>query len=113
MADEVPVDVAVTAMASQRLDFLGRTGVDLSTIGTWDTQLSRRTRILVPIDVQAYVATSAAEPTVGVRGTPEDPLPFAAGAARAPGVHLHWALPDALMGATHVPGQAQPEMIST
>jgi hypothetical protein len=103
--------LALRAVASSRLDFLGKVDTDLSTIGTWDRQLSRRTRILVPIDVQAYVATAAApEPTVDIVGADGDPDPFTDGVARAPGVHLHWALPDALLGATHTEGATQPTM---
>ncbi len=103
--------LAARAVASSRLDFLGRVDVDLSTIGTWDRHLSRRTRILVPIDVQAFVATTAApEPTVDIRGADGDPEPFADGGPRAAGVHLHWALPDALLRATHAEGETRPAM---
>ncbi|HWU20451.1 MAG TPA: hypothetical protein VN088_02925, partial [Nocardioides sp.] len=97
-------------MTPEQLRRLGRTDLDLATIVTWDPELSRRTRILVPVDVQAYVATTGGEGTVGVRGVDDDPAPFADGTARANGVHLHWALPDALMGATHEDGGTQPVM---
>ncbi|HJQ03850.1 MAG TPA: hypothetical protein VJ872_00270 [Nocardioides sp.] len=110
MAQEIAPDLAVRAIANERLDVIGRTGLDISTIATWDPELSRRTRILVPVDVQAYVATAGGEATVGVRGVDDDPAPFADGTAREPGVHLHWALPDALMGATHEQGGTQPVM---
>ncbi len=104
-------DLVTQALSSARMDYLGRTGVDLSTIGTWDPHLSRQTRILVPVDLQAFVAVEGAtEPTVDLRGVGDDPAPFDAGAAREPGVHLHWAMPDALLGARHVDGQAQPQM---
>lgn len=91
--------LAEVAVASRRFEVLSKLNVDVATIATWDRTLSRRTRILVPIDVQAYVVpVGGAEPTVDVVGDPDtDPAPFAAGAARPEGVHLHWALPDALL----------------
>ncbi len=36
-----------------------------------------------------------------LRGAADDPAPFAEGTARQPGVHLHWAMPDALLGVRH------------
>ena len=76
-------NLATQALSSARMDYLGRTGVDLSTIGTWDPHLSRLTRILVPVDVQAYVAVDGAtEPTVDLKGASDDPAPFDAGAVR-------------------------------
>jgi hypothetical protein len=108
---QLDAGLAARAVASSRLDFLGRVDTDLSTIGTWDRHLSRRSRILVPVDLQAYVATAAApELTVDLTGADGDPDCFADGAARDPGVHLHWALPDALLRATHTEGAAQPTM---
>ena len=72
---------------------------------TWDRRLPRDKRILVPVDVQAYVVpTAGAEDTVAIAGGASDPMPFATGAARASGVHLHWAMPDALMRGTRVEG---------
>ncbi len=106
MSGEFKLDanLAAIAVASPRLSFLGRVDTDLSTIGTWDPGLSRRTRILVPVDVQAFVARADVnELTVDLVGGDEDPLPFAEGVAKAPGVHLHWAMPDALMAAHHDP----------
>ena len=106
MSGEFRIDAGLAAMAvtSPRLSFLGRIDTDLSTIGTWDPGLSRRTRILVPVDVQAYVARADVnELTVDLLGGDADPLPFADGVAKAPGVHLHWAMPDALMAAHHDP----------
>jgi hypothetical protein len=101
--------LAARAVGSARLDFLGRIGTDLATIGTWDPRLSRRTRILVPIDVQAYVSTGT-EPTVDLTGADGDPAPFTDGAPRSSGVHLHWALPDALLAATHSEDGRAPAM---
>ena len=101
--DEFRIDaqLAETAVASRRFELLSKLNVDISTIHTWDTGLSRRSRILVPIDVQAYVVPAGGtELTVDILGDPEtDPTPFGAGAVRAAGVHLHWAMPDALLAA--------------
>ena len=80
----------------------------------------RRPRLLVPVDVQALVVrgtpsargdiavapadTPADEPQVSAPFSPADPL--------APGVHLHWALPDALTAgeAIDVDGDGDLEM---
>lgn len=86
------------AVYDARWASVARAHVDLPTINTWDAQLWRGHRILVPVDVAAYVVPArGAEPTVDVGGLPTDPAPFSAGAPRAPGVHLHWAMPDALL----------------
>ena len=84
-------------------------------IATWDRYLLREHRLLVPIDVQAlYVPPGDTEPMVRlpmlVAGPtarasvtdPEDglPDPFDEGAPRPAGVHLHWAMPDALLRGT-------------
>jgi len=90
------------AMASPRFAALARAGVDLATWQTWDPTLPRNQRILVPMDVQAYVVpTAQPEPAVAVASLPDDPAPFDPGAPRPAGVHLHWALPDALLHGTH------------
>lgn len=81
-----------------RWHVMTRTGLDPSTIGTWDATLVRRKRIAVPVDVQAFVVRSTGgEATVALKGDVTDPAPFAAGTVRPAGVHLHWALPDALL----------------
>lgn len=86
------------AISTPRWNVLARTGLDVATIGTWDAALHRRTRLMVPMDVQALVVpASGAELTVAVRGDSTDAAPFAPGVARAAGVHVHWALPDALL----------------
>ncbi len=86
------------AVFSQRWAFLVRSGLKLGDIATWDKTLKRNRRILVPVDVQAYVATAdSSETLVPITGGPGDPEPFAPGESIAPGVHLHWALPDALL----------------
>lgn len=109
----IDIGLAETAVASQRFEVLSKLNVDISTVRTWDPGLSRRTRILVPIDVQAYVVpTGGTEPTVDIVGDPEtDPAPFGAGTARAAGVHLHWAMPDSLLAAARAePDERKPKL---
>jgi hypothetical protein len=91
-----------------------RAQLDVREISTWDKYLLREHRLLVPMNVQAlYVQPGSAEPMVrlpmlvaGPTGKgvedPEDgmPDPFAAGTPRPAGVHLHWAMPDALLRGT-------------
>jgi hypothetical protein len=101
--------VARTQM-SESWSALTRAEIDLASAATWDRDLLREPRVLVPIDVQAYVATAgeAGEsmlrfPSPLTPGAPasiagvQGPPPFEAGSPRAAGVHLHWALPDALL----------------
>jgi len=90
------------AVLDERFAALAQARTDLATVSTWDPHLIRRTRILVPADVQAFVVPQGgAEATVPVTGGPGDPAPFTAGTARPAGVHLHWAMPDALLGGAH------------
>ncbi len=91
-----------------------RAGVALADIATWDSRLLRESRLLVPVQVEALVVPpSGGEPMLrlpmGLAGDKgriatrvEDtlPPPFAPGQPRPPGVHLHWALPDALLQGT-------------
>ncbi|GIK95838.1 MAG: hypothetical protein BroJett029_00470 [Alphaproteobacteria bacterium] len=100
-------DRIARAMVSPLWSGLIRTGADIKTIGSWDTGLIRHPRLLVPIDVQAlYVARDSKEAFVRLPFTlttpdgkdPEAmPEPFSEGKPRAPGIHLHWALPDSLL----------------
>jgi hypothetical protein len=99
---------------SKRFLAADRAKLDIGEIATWDRYLLREHRLLVPIDVQAlYVQPGSAEPMVRlpmlvahVNGKPvqnvEDglPDPFDPGTPRPPGVHLHWAMPDALLRGT-------------
>jgi hypothetical protein len=96
---------------SKRFLAADRAGLELAEIGTWDEHLLREHRLLVPIDVQAlYVAPGSTEKMVrlpmlvaGPGGQTvtdvEDgmPDPFDEGSPREAGVHLHWAMPDALL----------------
>lgn len=100
-----------TLVRGKRFLAADRAALDLGEIGTWDHYLLREQRLLVPIDVQAlYVPAGSTEAMVrlpmlvaGADGktveNAEDgmPDPFDAGAPREAGVHLHWAMPDALL----------------
>lgn len=99
---ELTPEILQQAVFSPRFAALARADVDLGTWQTWDRGLPRNRRILVPIDVQAYVVPAqGGEPTVAVGAVQGDPAPFDPGAARPAGVHLHWALPDALLHGEH------------
>lgn len=73
---------------------------------TWDGALRRDPRLLVPMDVRALVVPAAGGvtrvPTVtapdpaAAEPWPLPPAPFQPPALRAPGVYLHFAMPDAL-----------------
>jgi len=91
-------DILNQATMGKRWATLARADVNLATAQTWDVNLSRNRRILVPIDVQAFVVPDeGGEATVPVTGGPGDPAPFTPGVRRETGVHVHWALPDALL----------------
>ncbi len=88
------------AVADRRWTEFVRSDVDLHEAVTWDPTIDRRTRLLIPIDVQAYVvAEGDDEPLVALTGDGRDRAhpPFAAGVPLPFGVHLHWAMPDALL----------------
>jgi hypothetical protein len=106
MADLVYSSGALArGMATARWAALTRLGVDVSQVGTWDRYLVRDQRVLVPVDVQALVVPdTAGEATVRFAGREDDPEPFGAATVRDPGVHLHWAMPDALLRARNVQG---------
>ena len=100
-------DIIARELKSPRWSALARTGLSLDAVGRFDPALVRDTRVLVPIDVQAlFVAAGSAEPMVRLPlsiAAPDDAPPapatdvLADGPARPAGVHLHWAMPDALM----------------
>ena len=85
--------------------------VPVSEILTWDPKLVRAPRVKVPVDVQALVVTDTtqekrgdlkvggADPT-STAAEPMETDPFSIVDPLAPGVHLHWALPDALTAAS-------------
>lgn len=110
MFDPSDLDPRVVADALFDARFAGaaRFDIDLATAATWDANLPRNRRILVPIDVQAFVVPAPdgdradgddapGERVVPVTGGPSDPAPFAVGVVPPSGVHLHWAMPDALL----------------
>ncbi|MFI6359402.1 hypothetical protein ACIBJF_44040 [Streptomyces sp. NPDC050743] len=99
------------AMTTPRFAALARADLSVLQIGTWDADLPRDTRLLVPIDVQALVVPAGADTEVVQTETvvpdapqgsnpqnvlPRPPEPFGASTPREPGVHLHWAMPDGL-----------------
>lgn len=106
-------DVVKRALTTARWAALARTDASVAEIARWDPSLLRQTRVLVPIDVQAlYVPEGDASLFVKLPfalttrdGQPPEtmPGPFAPGVVRAPGVHLHWAPPDALLNGTLQP----------
>ena len=99
---------------SKRFLAADRAGLVLNEIATWDPYLLREHRLLVPIDVQAlYIQAGNVEkmvrlpmlvagPNGQVVADPEEglPDPFTEGQPRPAGVHLHWAMPDALLRGT-------------
>jgi hypothetical protein len=100
-------DAIKAAMVSPRWSALVRVDATVQDIRLWDPSLLRETRVLVPVDVQALYVDPAntAEHVLLPFGLTEPdgqpaapmPAPFAPGVARAPGVYLHWAMPDALL----------------
>ncbi|CCK31822.1 hypothetical protein BN159_7443 [Streptomyces davaonensis JCM 4913] len=87
---------------------LVRSDLRVGEVRTWDPDLLREPRVLVPVDVQALVVPDGGEPAVRLPGplTPgatasaqvlDGPQPFDPGTPRPAGVHLHWALPDTLL----------------
>ncbi len=110
MSDIDPQRLRV-AIGSKRFLAASRAHASIGEIATWDPQLVRELRLLVPIDVQAlYVepgGTEAmvrlplllADPTAPAGTDPDKAMPdlFDEGTPRPAGVHLHWAMPDALL----------------
>lgn len=106
MSNQFYSDVALAkGAATQRWAALAKLDVDVDSVATWDPKLPRDKRVMVPIDVQAFVVpTTTPESTIAFAGARTDPDPFSQPASRNPGVHLHWAMPDALLRARHVDG---------
>jgi len=104
-------DAIREVIRSKRFLAADRARMELGELATWDSRLLRDPRLLVPVDVQAlYVPVDGDEPMVrlpmlvaGERGAQATgaeegmPEPFAEGKPRPAGVHLHWAMPDALL----------------
>ena len=99
---------------SKQFADLARSGIDSVVADTWNPYLPRDPRLLVPVDVEALVvAPGSHEPHADVAArllrapatagetfatdTEHAAPPFTdAPAVRAPGIYLHWALPDGL-----------------
>ena len=110
-AAPTPAEQLRTVLRGKRFLAADRTRLSLGEIATWDAHLLREPRLLVPVDLQAlYVPAGSTEPMVRLPmlvanvgaapvSDPEQglPDPFDPGTPRAAGVHLHWAMPDALM----------------
>lgn len=101
-------EVIAEAVRSKRFLAQDRARTGIEEIRTWDKYLLREHRLLVPVDVQAlYVPEGDGVPMVRLPmllAAPEItpvadgmPAPFDEGSPRPPGVHLHWAMPDALL----------------
>jgi hypothetical protein len=120
---------ATSQVLSAQFSTLARTGVSAAALATWDPELSRPPRVLVPMDVRALaVAAGDTEPDAQVLSPLPDPTPqqagtptpgqaasqlpkiapFTDGPARAPGVYLHWAAVDGLAAAQAQAGTGQP-----
>ena len=108
---QLPPEDTRQLLRDKRFLAADRAAMDLGEIATWDKYLLRERRLLVPIDVQAlYIPPGhkeafvrlpmlLADPNGEDLENPDDgfPPPFAEGEPRPPGVHLHWAMPDALL----------------
>ena len=98
------------AATSASFTRLAEAGLSPRVIATWDPALMRDPRLLVPVDVRALAVAPGEDvehadvaTTLLAGGEPGGkvgPPPFTDGTARAPGVYLHWALPDALTRGT-------------
>lgn len=95
------------------------------TIATWNPQVPRTPRVMVPVHLDAMVVRQAGGTWANcLMSTPPDPppngppdtavprlsllpSPFQETSSRPPGVYLHWALPDGLTRAT-IPGPTDP-----
>ncbi|MER5755862.1 hypothetical protein [Streptomyces sp. NPDC002088] len=108
---DIPLERIAEAMVTPRFAALARAGLRLDAVTSWDPALPRDDRLLVPIDVRALAVPAgsgvSAVPTavvvpVSQPGDPDEavlpvpPEPFGDPVERAPGVHLHWAMPDGL-----------------
>ena len=111
MSLNLPPEELRQLIYSKRFLAADRIALDVNQVASWDGNLLREHRLLVPIDVQAlYVPPGHGEAMVRLpmllsydaAGNPQTPKtampePFASGAPRPPGVHLHCAMPDALL----------------
>ncbi len=98
-------------LRSRRFLAADRVQASLGELRTWDQHLLREGRLLVPVQVEAlYLAEDGGEPMLrlpmllagpnGATALSVDagmPSLFSPGQPRPRGVHLHWAVPDALL----------------
>lgn len=108
-----------TQQTSEAFSAVSRTAMEAVALERWDGTLLREPRICVPIDVQALVvpaddaAGSEGVRLVGPLSPGEDAVddrsagdrlaglpPFVEPSPRPAGIHLHWAMPDALLRGT-------------
>ncbi len=112
---------------TEAYSLVGRIALSEAVLTTWDDELLREPRVCVPVDVQALVVPAdggagtegvplvgalspgrAPAPGDGAHDIVTGPEPFTAPVPRDPGVHLHWAMPDALLrGALADPSTSQ------
>lgn len=107
MTQSIDPKLIAKAILTPAWSGLVRADASLAELGTWSPSVIREPRILVPIDLQAlYVPEGSTERFVSLPyalttpdGQPPEamPVPFDEGEPRAPGVYLHWALPDSLL----------------
>lgn len=111
-------DIASTYLTEAGFSVVNRYRDVVSLMDDWDGDLLREPRVCVPIDLQALVVVDDDLADAGVRlsgpltpgayvgadATDADKrqaltgaVPFDAPTPRAPGIHLHWAMPDALL----------------
>ena len=81
----------------------GRLAVDPDLLATLGPIHMPAEKVLVPVDLRAYVAGADAEARADIAARTEAaadgsnlPPPFTAADPLAAGVHLHWAMPDSL-----------------
>jgi hypothetical protein len=91
-----------------RFEIAAAHNITSRTVATWDPQLARTPRVMVPIQLDALVVRNAGTTWAdcAMSTPPEDtvvsrlsllPSPFKElSGPRPPGVYLHWALPDGL-----------------
>ena len=102
---------------------LVRSGRSFAELATWEGRIPREPRLVVPIDVQALVVPPGrTEPRADIGGrllrkpasegerftaeTERVPPPFTDAEDRAPGVYLHWAMPDGLTAGRTTEGES-------
>ncbi|MFZ0161829.1 MAG: hypothetical protein WAL50_22600, partial [Kineosporiaceae bacterium] len=101
-------DLVLRAQTSQRFSVLTRGDIQVATVDSWDPELLRESRVLVPVDVQALVVPPGGDDAIELPGplSPghefdtaviDGPAPLAPPTRRPAGVHLQWALPDGLL----------------